>query len=54
MLVCLNCLRAIESREGNQPVLEVAFDPEEEQKCEWCGDDIEDGYEICDDNGCEG
>lgn len=45
MLVCANCLRAIESREGNQPVLDVTFDPEE-QKCEWCGEEIEEGFDI--------
>ena len=47
MLVCFHCLRAIESREGKQPVEEVAFfDEEEFQKCEWCGEEIDEGYEI--------
>ena len=46
MLVCFDCLRAIESREGKVATLEVSFDADEGQKCEWCGDEIEEGYEI--------
>ena len=46
MVVCLHCLRAIESREGKQPIKEVSFDEEEHKKCEWCGDEIEEGFEI--------
>ena len=46
MVVCFDCLRAIESREGKVGPLEVNFDKDEGQKCEWCGDDIEEGYEI--------
>lgn len=46
MVVCFHCLRAIESREGKQPVLEVTFDEEDGKKCDWCGDEIEEGFEI--------
>lgn len=46
MIVCFDCLRAIESREGKVATLEVSFDKDEGQTCEWCGDDIEEGYEI--------
>ena len=50
MLVCFHCLRDIESREGALPVEGVSFyDEEEYQKCEWCGEVIDEGYEIYDD-----
>ena len=51
MLVCLCCLKAIESREGRQPVREVyLYDEEEYQNCEWCGDLIDEGYDILPDH----
>lgn len=39
LLVCDRCLRAIESREGNQPTKTIYIDddaPEEESRCTWC------------------
>ena len=43
--VCDHCLRAIESREGSQPVLEVYVDEndESESMCMWCE---ENGFDV--------
>ena len=45
--VCLHCLTAIESREGNQPTLIHYIDEEDDVPCDWCGEAISDTlYEL--------
>ena len=46
MVVCLHCLKAIESREGDQEAEQVFFSEDEHRKCDWCGDEIEEGWEF--------
>lgn len=47
MLVCDQCLRAIESREGQQKKIKVDVSQFDEPPiCEWCEWEIEEGYEI--------
>lgn len=43
--VCDRCLRAIESREGNQPTLQVYVNEDDkvESTCDWC---YEDGFDV--------
>ena len=45
LFVCDKCLRAIESREGKQAVIEHYVDEtnEEESKCSWCE---EHGFDV--------
>ena len=44
MRVCPHCMLAIESREGVQPFIAHAIDPEDlDVRCDWCGDNAEEG-----------
>ena len=45
-VVCLTCLRAIESREGELEAEQVYFTEDDHQKCCWCDEEIEEGYII--------
>ncbi len=45
-VVCLGCLKAIESREGTLDTEHVYFSEDDHQECGWCGEEIEEGYII--------
>ena len=49
--VCLHCLQAIESREGQQITRKIYIDEDENPRCDWCEDTANEGgfdalYEI--------
>lgn len=51
MIVCENCFRAIESREGNIKHTHYYYDDwcdedEPAKQCEWCNEDFADGQDV--------